>query len=57
MPLRVKVITVTLLWITIGLSMWLVTQDVIIRVILAVIAVGVTTHIVLIKNYERKKER
>ena len=57
MPLRVKVITVTLLWITIGLSMWFVTQDVIIRVILALIAVGVTTHITLIKNYEKKKER
>ncbi len=57
MPLRVKVITVTLLWITIGLSMWLVTQDVLIRVILALIAVGVTTHIILIKNYEKKNVR
>ena len=57
MPLRVKVFTVSLLWITIGLSMWLATQDVVIRVILALIAVGVTTHIILIKNYEKKKER
>jgi len=57
MPLRVKVFTITLLWITIGLSMWLVAQGVVIRVILALIAVGVTTHIILIKNYEKKKER
>ena len=57
MPRRVKVFTVVLLWTTIGLSMWLATQDVLIRVILVLVAVGVTIHIILIKNYDKKKER
>ncbi len=57
MPRRVKVFTIVLLWTTIGLSMWLATQDVVIRVILVLVAVGVTIHIILIKNYDKKKER
>ncbi|MFC2009985.1 YbaN family protein [Chloroflexota bacterium] len=57
MPLRVKIFTVILLWVSIGLSMWLATQDVVIRVILVLVAVGVTTHIVLIKKYEKTKDR
>ena len=57
MPHRVKVFTVVLLWTTIGLSMWLATQDVLIRVILVLVAVGVTIHIIFIKNYDKKKER
>jgi len=57
MPHRVKVFTVVLLWTTIGLSMWLATQDILIRVILVLVAVGVTIHIILIKNYDKKKEQ
>ncbi len=53
MPRRVKVFTVVLLWTTIGLSMWLATQDVLIRVILVLVAVGITIHIILIKNYDK----
>ncbi len=56
MPLRVKVFTLILLWITIGLSIWFVAQDILIRVILVIVAAGVTTHIVLIKNYGKKED-
>ena len=49
-PSKIKVITVILLWITIGLSAWFATQEVAIRVILILVAVGVTTHIVLMKT-------
>ncbi len=56
-PLKTKVFTVILLWITIGLSAWFATQEVVIRVILILIAVGVTTHIVLIKSSEKTKRR
>ncbi|MFC2003154.1 YbaN family protein [Chloroflexota bacterium] len=56
-PLKIKVFTVILLWITIGLSAWFATQEVAIRVILIVVAVGVTTHIVLIKPLEKPKRR
>jgi len=54
-PIKIKVITVILLWVTIGLSAWFATQEVAIRVILILIAVGVTTHIVLIKSSGRPK--
>jgi len=50
MPLRVKIFTVILLWITIALSMWLATQILAVRIILALVAIGVTTHIILIKT-------
>ena len=50
MPLRVKIFTVILLWTTIALSMWLATQILAVRIILALVAIGVTTHIILIKT-------
>jgi len=52
-PLKIKVFTVILLWTAIGLSAWFTTQEVAIRVILILVAVGVTTHIVLIKTVEK----
>ena len=56
-PLNIKVFTVILLWITIGLSAWFATQEVAIRFILILVTVGVTTHIVLIKTLEKTKRR
>ena len=53
MPLRIKVFMVILLWITIVLSAWFATQEVIIRVILGLVAIGVTIHIILIKTLEK----
>jgi uncharacterized protein len=50
MPLRVKVFTVLLLWLTIGLSMAFATQNLVIRVVLICVAVGVSTHIALIRK-------
>ena len=56
MPRRVKVFTVILLWITIALSMWLVAQGVVVRAILALVAIGVTTHIILNKDCQRGRK-
>ncbi len=53
-PLKTKVFTVILLWITIGLSAWFATQEVAIRVILILVAVGVTTYIVRTKTFRGK---
>ena len=52
-PLKVKVFTVILLWITIGLSAWFTTQEIAIRVILILVAIGVTAHLILIKTIEK----
>ena len=56
MSRRAKVFTVTLLWITIELSMWFAAQSVVIRVILFLVAAGVTTHIIRIKTFQEKEK-
>ncbi|MFC2034461.1 YbaN family protein [Chloroflexota bacterium] len=52
-PLKTKAFTIALLWITIGLSMWFAVQNIIIRLILAIVATGVTMHILRIKTFRR----
>jgi uncharacterized membrane protein YbaN (DUF454 family) len=54
MSRRAKFFTIILLWITIGLSMWFATQNVVIRVILVLVAAGVTTHIIRIRTFKGK---
>jgi len=49
-PLRVKIFTLTLLWLTIGYSALYVVDNLWIRIGLGVIAVAVTTHIVMIRT-------
>lgn len=53
MPLKTKIFTLALLWVAIGISMAIATQNPVVRVVLALVAVGVTLHIVMIK---RKKQ-
>jgi uncharacterized membrane protein YbaN (DUF454 family) len=50
MPTRVKVFTILLLWLTIGLSIVFGVQNTVIRIVLVCIAIGVTVHICLIKK-------
>ena len=47
-PLKVKLSTIFLLWVTIGISIWLVANW-IVTVILLVIAAAVTLHIIFIR--------
>jgi uncharacterized membrane protein YbaN (DUF454 family) len=49
-PVRIKIRTILLLWLTIGLSIAFGVQSTIIRILLICIAIGVTVHIVLIKR-------
>jgi uncharacterized membrane protein YbaN (DUF454 family) len=49
MPIRTKIFTIFLLWLTIGLTIAFEVQNVVIRIVLICIAVGVTLHIVLIR--------
>jgi uncharacterized membrane protein YbaN (DUF454 family) len=51
-PLKVKLFTIALLWVTIGISIWLVANT-IVTVVLLVVAVGVSLHIAFIR---RKKD-
>ncbi|MFC2006795.1 YbaN family protein [Chloroflexota bacterium] len=48
--LRAKIFTVILLWVTIGFSLWFITPNLVIRIILVSVAIGVTTHLIRLKT-------
>ena len=50
MPLKIKVITLLILWIMIGISIFLVTQNIIVRIILLLVAIGVSIHVIFIRT-------
>ncbi len=56
MPIKVKIFTISLLWITILISAFLFIQILWVRIVLIIIAIAVTIHIILIrpKNKEQK---
>jgi len=54
MTLKVKCITIGLLWITIGLTTFLAIENLAIRIILLIVACGVTIHILWIKTYKKQ---
>ena len=49
-PLRVKVLTIALLWITIGCSVAFVVELFVVRLILILIAIGVSIHVLLLRT-------
>jgi uncharacterized membrane protein YbaN (DUF454 family) len=50
MPAKIKIFTILLLWLTIGLSIIFAVQSLVIRIVLLCVAAGVTTHIALIRK-------
>ncbi len=54
-PLKVKVFTISLLWITILASVFFVVNNFWIKIVLIIIAIGVTIHILTIKTYKQKR--
>ena len=52
-PLKVKALTVTLLWITIGFSVAFAVQTLVARLILVLIAIGVSIHILSIRTLKQ----
>jgi uncharacterized membrane protein YbaN (DUF454 family) len=54
-PLRLKLFTITLLWVTIGISIWLV-SNMIVTAILLVVAVGVSLHIAFIRQRKGRSD-
>jgi uncharacterized membrane protein YbaN (DUF454 family) len=50
MPVRVKIWTLGLLWLTIGLTIIFAVSSVIVRLLLLAVLIGVTAHILLIKT-------
>ncbi|NQT66996.1 MAG: YbaN family protein [Actinobacteria bacterium] len=54
-PLKLKIITIALLWITIGCSVIFAIDIFWVRVMLVIIAIGVTIHIIRIKPLDKSK--
>jgi len=54
-PLKFKVFTISLLWITILVSVFFVINNYWVKIILILIAIGVTIHIITIKTYKQKR--
>jgi uncharacterized membrane protein YbaN (DUF454 family) len=52
-PLKVKVITIALLWITIGTSVAFAVDIFVLRLILVLIAIGVSIHILSIRTLKQ----
>lgn len=50
MPLRIKILTILLLWLTIVLTVTFGIQHIVLRIVLIIIAMGVTVHISLIRT-------
>ena len=57
MPIRIKLATILLLWLAIGLSTAFAVQSLVIRIILISIAAGVTVHITLIRRRAESPEK
>ena len=55
MPIKVKIFTISMLWITILISAFLIIQIIWVRVVLIIIAIAVTIHILLIRPKKGKK--
>ena len=53
-PLKFKILTISLLWLTILNSIYFVINNFLIEIILIIIATGVTIHILTIKTYRHK---
>lgn len=52
MTVKAKLLTLSLLWITIGISLAFVIQNLVVRVVIILIAFGVTIYITRIKTYD-----
>jgi uncharacterized membrane protein YbaN (DUF454 family) len=49
-PLKIKVLTISFLWVTIGYSAIFVINNFLVKIILTLIAIGVTIHILSIRT-------
>ena len=56
-PLRIKIYTIALLWSTIGLSIFLTSPSIIVKIVLIIVAIGVTLHMILLRGVKRNKNR
>ena len=56
-PLKVMVVSISLLWLTIAFSAIFIVHNIYIRIILIIVAIGVTTHILSIRKLKTSKNK
>jgi uncharacterized membrane protein YbaN (DUF454 family) len=56
-PLKQKIFSISLLWLTIGYSVWFVVSLWWVRLILLAIAIGVTIHLVVLKTFKPESQQ
>ncbi|OLS13776.1 MAG: hypothetical protein RBG13Loki_2601 [Promethearchaeota archaeon CR_4] len=49
LPVRAKIVTISLLWVTILLSIFIIIQSLLVQILLIVIAITVSIHLILIQ--------
>ncbi len=54
-PLKIKLLSISFLWLTISFSIYFIVSNLIIRIILIIIAIGVTIHILTIKTLKEER--
>lgn len=52
-PLRVKLLTISLLWLTIVISAIFAVQSLVVRIVLVLIAIGVSIHVLSLKTLKQ----
>jgi uncharacterized membrane protein YbaN (DUF454 family) len=55
MPLKIKLFTIVLLWIAISSTVAFAVDELVLRIVLVLVAIGVSVHIALIKSYKKAK--
>ncbi len=53
--MKVKLFTIALLWTVISLTVTFAIDELVVRIILVLVAIGVSVHIALIKGYKKTK--
>jgi uncharacterized protein len=56
-PLKQKIFSISLLWLTIGYSVWFVVSLWWVRLILLAIAIGVTIHLMMLKTFKPEMQQ
>ena len=54
-PLKVKMLTITLLWIAVSLTAVFAVDELVVKIIISLVALGVSVHIALIKGNKRTR--
>lgn len=52
-PSKIKILSITFLWVTIAFSTFIIVSNLLIQIIMIIIAVGVTIHILTIKTKKK----